>query len=74
MKNDVSEHYCGLIIPASERFGKMVYIRFDTELNGLQTNIKFILAIDFSAMHFIKILKNGVIFRCQNLMYFDYFA
>ena len=52
----------------------MVYKRFDAELNGLQTSTKLFLAIDFSAMHFIKILKNGAIFRCQNLMYFDFFA
>ena len=58
MKNDASEPYWGLIIPASERFQKMACIRFDAELNGLQTDIKFILAIDFSNIQLIKILKN----------------
>ena len=58
MKNDASEPYRRLIIPASERFQKMACIRFDAELNGLQTDIKFILAIDFSTIHLIKILKN----------------
>ena len=58
MKNDVSEWYSSLIISASERFKKMAYIRFDAELNGLQTDIEPFLAIDFSDTHFMKILKN----------------
>ena len=74
MKNDVSEQYSSLSISVSERFGKMVYIRFDAELYGLQTGITRFLAIDFSAIHIIKILKNRAVFRCQNLMCFDFFA
>ena len=74
MKNDVSEQYSSLIIPASERFKKMAYTRFDAELNGLQTGVKHFLAIDFSLIHFIKILKNEAIFRCENFTYFHFFA
>ena len=58
MRKDVSERYSSLIISASERFKKMAYIRFDAELNGLQTGTKLFLAIDFSHTHFIEILKN----------------
>ena len=58
MEKDVSERYSSLIISASERFKKMAYMRFDAELNGLQTGIKLFLAIDFSHTHFIEILKN----------------
>jgi len=52
----------------------MVYIRFNAELNGLQTGVKFFLAIDFSPTHLIKILQNGAIFRLKNLMSFDILA
>ena len=58
MKNDVSERYSSLIISASERFKEIAYVRFDAELNGLQTGLQRFLAIDFSHTHFIEILKN----------------
>ena len=58
MKKDVSERYSNLIISTSEPFKEMAYIRFDGELNGLQTGIKLFLAIDLSHTHFIEILKN----------------
>ena len=61
-KSDVSEHRSHLIISASERSEKMPYRRFDAELNGLQTDVKRFLAIDFLSMHFIKILKIVEIF------------
>lgn len=58
MENDVNERYSDLTISASECFKKLAYIRFDPELNGLQTGIKRFLTIDFSDTHFIKTLKN----------------
>ena len=62
MKNDVSDQYSRLIISASERFRKMAYIRFDAELNGLQTDVKSFLAIDFFPDYSMRILNNCTIF------------
>ncbi len=64
MKNGLTEQYSILIIITLESFEKKSYIRIDAELNGLQTGTKGFLAIDFSPIHIVKILKNGVNRRC----------
>ncbi len=64
MKNGLTEQYSILIILTLECFEKKSYIGIDAELNGLQTDKKSFLAIDFSPIHIVKILKNGVNRRC----------
>ena len=64
IKNSVSEHFSSLIISDCESFEKMSNIRFDAESNGLQTGVNFFLAIDFSPIHLVKILKNHANFIC----------
>jgi hypothetical protein len=63
-KNSVSEHFSILIISARVHFEKMSNTWFDAESNGLQTDIKFFLAIDFWPIHLVKILKNRENFIC----------
>jgi len=47
MKNTLTEWYSISIISAPERFEAKSNIRFDAELNGLQTGEKIFLAIVF---------------------------
>ena len=55
----------------------MAFIRFLTELNGLQTGIKYFLGIGFSHILFMKILKSGAVLdgkvQCRLIFLLEYY-
>ena len=53
----VRGHYSGLIISAPDHFETESYLWFDAELDGLQNDTKYFLAIDFWPSDLVKILK-----------------
>jgi len=74
MKNSVPEHFSFSIISACEPVGAKSYIRFDAELDGLQTDKKGFLEVVFLPIHLVKIVKNIDSTEVCHTKYLDFFS